>query len=644
MAITFTATPDVDNARVVVTTQGGVTGDRFYMIRRDDNGSNLIRETSETGALWLPNPAGVRTNLSTNPSWRALLADVVVRQNLATNPSAASTTNWGSVSGTGGTAALTNEPLLGRIGAAANRVKWSAATTAVSGGIAYTQTGLAAATQYACSIWVRPSKDQTVILAATFQTSDAATVNTVSSTPVALLGGRWTQLFVSGTSGAAVDRVQMTVTATTGGTNWVANDYIDGDDVLIETGLTLGTNFDGASLAGGDFTYGWSGTANASISQQKAPGVAGLLSVAGQTAVHRTFDTPMTGMTAVARTRVLTTGNVGINVDDAVVADNVARTGSLWVRASAAVTVQPRWRTTGAATVNAGAAITLTAGVWTEIVRTGTPALDAANASLGLVTSTALPIGATIDVGRHHTELGNTIGAYFDGSMGGVNAWTGTANASTSTNNEASLPITLYDYEARQGMVTDYILTDENGVSAASTRLTIPAWGTWLKDPFRPFMNVKLLWNSDDQYTRRLPHVVLQARGAKYPVIHSDRRQAPTATVRVMTETRDQAKALIALLDRTSVVMIDVDYAFGVPVRYVSVGDITGMRAASEKDRNLTWDERYWDLPITEVAAPVGAPVAQSLTYDMIPASFGSYIAIPASVDSYNNLASGLWS
>ena len=72
---------------------------------------------------------------------------------------------------------------------------------------------------------------------------------------------------------------------------------------------------------------------------------------------------------------------------------------------------------------------------------------------------------------------------------------------------------------------------------------------------------------SDDQYTRRSPHVVLQARGAKYPVVHADRRQAPVATVRVMTETRDDAKALIALLDRTSVVMIDVDYAFGVPVQ-----------------------------------------------------------------------------
>jgi hypothetical protein len=89
--------------------------------------------------------------------------------------------------------------------------------------------------------------------------------------------------------------------------------------------------------------------------------------------------------------------------------------------------------------------------------------------------------------------------------------------------------------------------------------------------------------------------------------------------------------------------MIDVDSSFGVPVRYVSVGDVTGTRVGPN-NAGLSWEARYFTLQVDEVAMPIGAPVNQNLTYDQLAANFGSYIAIPASVATYDDLAAGNWS
>jgi hypothetical protein len=156
-------------------------------------------------------------------------------------------------------------------------------------------------------------------------------------------------------------------------------------------------------------------------------------------------------------------------------------------------------------------------------------------------------------------------------------------------------------------------------------------------------MNVKVLWNGDSNYTRRSDRVLLRPKGAKFPVAQWDRRSAPEGTVRVAVETSELARSIVSLLDSAGVIMIDVSEEFGVPIRYVSVGDIDGMRVGAP-DKDLSWQARYFDLPCVEVAAPVGAPVGQQITYDSVAAQFGSYLSIPVSVATYNDLAAGDWS
>jgi len=192
---------------------------------------------------------------------------VVTRTNLATNPSAASTTNYAAVAGTGGTAALSNQTTAGYSGSNFNRVTWSAATTSPSGGASYTQTGLAAATQYSHQVWVRSSKIQTVNLSAQYKDSSAVNVGAaVVSANVALAANTWSMLTVTGTSGAAVDRVVLTAAAASAGTNWANTDTLDIDAVLIEVAATSGSYFDGSFVNANSVMYAWSGTANASTS------------------------------------------------------------------------------------------------------------------------------------------------------------------------------------------------------------------------------------------------------------------------------------------------------------------------------------------------------------------------------------------
>ncbi|MDQ5861903.1 MAG: hypothetical protein M3536_06545 [Actinomycetota bacterium] len=180
-------------------------------------------------------------------------------------------TNYAAVAGTGGTAALTNQTTAGYSGNNFNRVTWSVATTSPSGGAKYTQTGLAAATQYSHQVWVRSSKAQTVNLSAQYQNSSAVNVGAaVVSANVVLTANVWTQLKVEGaTSGAAVDRVVLTAAAASAGVNWANTDTLDIDAVMIETGATCGTYSDGSFVNANSIMYAWTGTANASTSTAK---------------------------------------------------------------------------------------------------------------------------------------------------------------------------------------------------------------------------------------------------------------------------------------------------------------------------------------------------------------------------------------
>lgn len=198
---------------------------------------------------------------------------VATRTNLATNPTAASVTGYAAIAGTGGTAALSNQVTAGYSGSNFNRVTWSVATTAVSGGVSYTEgAGVGASLPYAALVFVRSSVVQRVQLRADFRNGSNAVVNTATGAATVLAANTWTQLTVSGTSGAAVTNAVLSVSAVTGtsGVVWPAGATLDVDAVLIEqTTATSPTYFDGSFVNAASVMYAWTGAANASTSTAK---------------------------------------------------------------------------------------------------------------------------------------------------------------------------------------------------------------------------------------------------------------------------------------------------------------------------------------------------------------------------------------
>lgn len=238
---------------------------------------------------------------------------------------------------------------------------------------------------------------------------------------------------------------------------------------------------------------------------------------------------------------------------------------------------------------------------------------------------------------------GKYTGSYFDGegtspAQGG---WNGSRDASTSIRYSDSMAITVYDYEARQGQSMEYFVLDSQGYPVGDGSLIdVPEWGTWLKDPFRPHLNARLYFNSDSNYTRSANRVLLQPRGSRLPIAQWERRTAPEGKIRLLTETPDDARRLTALVDAAGVVFLDVTEAFGVPFQYVSLGDVSGVRAV---DQALRDTHRYWDIDMQEVAMPIGEPSSMSSTYENLMATFASYLELRNSVKDYASVASGEW-
>jgi hypothetical protein len=195
---------------------------------------------------------------------------VTTRTNRATNPNVSATaTNYTAFPGTGATAAgarVNSAGWDGKLGF--YRITWSVASTAVSGGVVYNQTGLAAATQYTHSMYVNPSVTQTMSISAQYKDAAAAAVGVaVLGTAVSCPAGVWTRLSVTATSGALVDRVTLTAGARAGGVVWPIGATLDTDAVLIESASTLGTFFDGGYTNAAGVFYSWVGVVDGSNSQ-----------------------------------------------------------------------------------------------------------------------------------------------------------------------------------------------------------------------------------------------------------------------------------------------------------------------------------------------------------------------------------------
>lgn len=194
--------------------------------------------------------------------------------NLAVNPSVEVDTNhWVQVAGTGGTAsgARFSAGSNAMSGTYTYRTSWTVATSAVSGGMNYTDTSASPGVYYGAFVYVRSSKIQRVAVTMRYRNAANTSLGTVASTQTVLAANTWTKIEVAANlSPADTDSIDIEIAAVTGtsGVNWANGDTLQADALFIYQGTTGSPNF----YFDGDYPgASWGTDPHASISRMYVP-------------------------------------------------------------------------------------------------------------------------------------------------------------------------------------------------------------------------------------------------------------------------------------------------------------------------------------------------------------------------------------
>ncbi len=202
--------------------------------------------------------------------------------------------------------------------------------------------------------------------------------------------------------------------------------------------------------------------------------------------------------------------------------------------------------------------------------------------------------------------------------------------------------IVVYDYEAQQGMAaTDYIVTNLDGVQQATVQITVPEWGSWLKSPGQPWLNVRVRPEKPGTEGYAARRAVLDVEGSDTPVVLSQaRRSGDGGGLGLACLTTAEAADILDVLSSGDSVMIDTPAAWGIPWRYVNVGDVEVERLW-EDGLGLHVTKRVVRLNgLVAVAIPtINVQIAEGVTYATVAAGYPTYAAIPPIRGTYALLA-----
>lgn len=197
-------------------------------------------------------------------------------RNHFTNPNAASSnTGWSYTVGTGGTASAAHNTGPGVASSGFVRTTWTVGTSApgtsnIFAGANNSIFGLSAATRYSAALWVRPSRDMSLVPGITFYSPSNTNLGGSESATVVCRANEWTQLKVENALSPA-NTYYAAITARISD-NTVAGDAIDTDQAILVAGPSVPDYFDGSTKSSGTQYGKWLGTANASQSSLLGPG------------------------------------------------------------------------------------------------------------------------------------------------------------------------------------------------------------------------------------------------------------------------------------------------------------------------------------------------------------------------------------
>lgn len=310
--MTVTPTPSGLSATVSLTPPGGVSGVDSYIIERRVLGSTTVVSASTTTnsltvsgltpgvtyewrssamigtyqSPWTAWTPIIQPNPSTNPGDyfdgnSSATADQTFRwtgtANLSTSEAVGvGVTGWinfpdgATTSGGTGVQSRVSDPRFGNFGA---RYTFFTDATAQGfrGGTQHTapgRTDVTANTGYSGSIYVKPSKAQSIAAEITWVTSAGAYITANAGPPVVAPANVWTRVIVSATSpiNAEWAAIRAVDVAGTGWSLWQAGDTLTLDGAMISLGIVPIDYFDGDFPDASGFTFDWTDAPNASTS------------------------------------------------------------------------------------------------------------------------------------------------------------------------------------------------------------------------------------------------------------------------------------------------------------------------------------------------------------------------------------------
>lgn len=171
-------------------------------------------------------------------------------------------------------------------------------------------------------------------------------------------------------------------------------------------------------------------------------------------------------------------------------------------------------------------------------------------------------------------------------------------------------------------------------VVVQSRVLTIdaPLTGPWIKFIASPARNRKLKISGNGPVQRASRNAVYPVAGRVDPVVVTDVHAARTTSITAITTTTAEGEALDEALSSGALAFLHVPVGSPLPSMYVSVGDYQWSPAPLSEDR-------LWEIPITEVAAPPLSVVGVGVTYQAMFERYVSYTDAAAAFATYRDSA-----
>lgn len=155
----------------------------------------------------------------------------------------------------------------------------------------------------------------------------------------------------------------------------------------------------------------------------------------------------------------------------------------------------------------------------------------------------------------------------------------------------------------------------------------------WIKNVRRPSLNRKITVTGVSDITRPARVSIVDVIGRTYPVAINDVRGSQRLTLSVSVPSLAAAADFDnAMLTGHTVFIQGPELACAVPTLYATVGDTTQRKTSARGVR------RYFDLPLTEVAAPESTVYSDTFVYADVLATYATIADVVAANASYSAL------